>query len=48
MVLVCYEPAGEHCHRLILANLLIKAGAVYHGELPAKVEQEARQLGLLP
>ena len=47
VVLVCYEPAGEHCHRLILADLLIKAGAVYHGELPAKAEQDPRQLGLL-
>ena len=32
-VLACYCKAGEFCHRLILADILVKLGAKYIGEV---------------
>lgn len=39
VVLVCHCPAGSFCHRLLLADLLVKCGAAYGGEISGK-EQE--------
>ena len=33
IVLVCYCPAGAFCHRYLLANILVKLGATYEGEI---------------
>jgi uncharacterized protein YeaO (DUF488 family) len=33
VTLVCYCPADSFCHRKILAELLVKCGATYAGEL---------------
>ncbi len=33
VVLVCYCKAGEFCHRLLLADILVEEGAVYCGEI---------------
>jgi len=33
VVLVCFCPPGAFCHRVILAKLLEKYGAVYKGEI---------------
>jgi hypothetical protein len=32
VTLVCYCTDPAHCHRTVLAGLLVKAGATYHGE----------------
>jgi len=32
VVLVCYCTDWQHCHRLLLAGLLERCGAVYGGE----------------
>ncbi len=33
VVLVCFCPAGEFCHRVLLADILEKLGAEYLGEI---------------
>lgn len=33
VVLVCYCKAGAFCHRTLLANILVKLGASYGGEI---------------
>jgi uncharacterized protein YeaO (DUF488 family) len=33
LVLVCFCPAGAFCHRVLLANILVKLGAEYCGEI---------------
>jgi len=39
VVLVCYCPSRERCHRGLLASLLAGLGAVDEGELPANPNQ---------
>jgi uncharacterized protein YeaO (DUF488 family) len=34
VVLVCFCKAGDFCHRLLLADILVKLGAKYIGEIP--------------
>ena len=34
VVLVCYCKADTFCHRYLLADYLVKLGAVYKGEIP--------------
>lgn len=34
VVLVCFCKAGDFCHRLLLADILVKLGAKYMGEIP--------------
>ncbi len=36
ITLVCYCPPGEFCHRLLLADELVRRGAVYAGEVAVK------------
>lgn len=33
IVLVCFCKAGDFCHRLLLAEILVKLGAEYKGEV---------------
>jgi uncharacterized protein YeaO (DUF488 family) len=33
VVLVCFCKAGDFCHRLLLADILVKLGAEYLGEI---------------
>ncbi|MFW5962556.1 MAG: DUF488 family protein [bacterium] len=33
IVLCCYCKKGDFCHRLLLADILVKLGAVYEGEV---------------
>lgn len=33
VVLVCYCGKGAFCHRILLAEMLMKCGAVYEGEI---------------
>lgn len=33
IVLVCFCKAGDFCHRLLLADILVKLGAEYLGEI---------------
>jgi uncharacterized protein YeaO (DUF488 family) len=39
-VLTCYCTNPERCHRRVLAHVLEKLGATYHGELPDGAEAE--------
>ncbi len=34
VVLTCYCPAPERCHRTLLGHVLAERGAIFHGELP--------------
>jgi len=34
VTLVCYCSDAVHCHRAVLAEILVKLGATYHGERP--------------
>jgi len=36
IVLVCFCPSGTFCHRYILADILVKLGAKYGGEIDPK------------
>lgn len=38
VVLVCYCPEGNFCHRQVLAELLVKCGATHGGEIKAPAE----------
>lgn len=33
VVLVCFCKAGDFCHRYLLAEILVKLGCVYKGEI---------------
>jgi uncharacterized protein YeaO (DUF488 family) len=33
VVLVCFCKAGDFCHRVLLAEILVKLGAEYKGEI---------------
>lgn len=33
VVLVCFCKAGDFCHRVLLAKMLVELGAIYKGEL---------------